>query len=305
MSGLQQRLERGERVITAEFRVVDGADAATIRPYAEPYARHVAAISVADNPGAHAHASSLAVSAWLGRMGTEPIMNLSCRDRNRLALQADLLGAGLLGIENILCVTGDDVLAGDQPETRRVFDLDSVQLLSMAGAMTQGRYLSGRPIAPSPKFFLGAVENPGAPPREYRPERALKKVRAGARFLILQSAFAVDGVAAFLQRARQLGLLDRAFVLPSVCVAASARGLRHLGTRIPGMSVPLELISEVEGLPAAEQRMRCLAIAEALAYRLLELPGVSGLHVIDMAATAAMPDFLYRLRAAADTANGG
>src|SRR5204862_2455525 len=122
------------------------------------------ATNATDNTSAHAHASPLAVAIALKQLGMEPVMQLTCRDRNRLALEADIAGAALHGIENILCLTGDDVTAGDEPEARRVFDLDSVQLLAAARGIANGRYLSGRPIAPAPHLFLGAVENASAPP---------------------------------------------------------------------------------------------------------------------------------------------
>ena len=136
-------------------------------------------------------------------------MQLVCRDRNRLALEADIAGAGLHGIENICCLTGDDVTAGDEPEARRVFDLDSIQLLATASALASGTYLSGRKIDPAPRLFLGAVENPGAPPYDYRVDRALKKVRAGARFLQLQVGFETGASRALHGRGRRLAAWPR------------------------------------------------------------------------------------------------
>src|SRR4051794_17530019 len=133
----------------------------------------------------------------------EPVMQLVCRARNRLALQADIAGAALHGIENICCLTGDDVTAGDEPEARRVFDLDSIQLVGVAEGMRRGEYLSGKKLDPAPKLFIGAVENPGAPPYGYRVDRALKKVRAGARFLQLQVSFEPERLGAFMREAHE------------------------------------------------------------------------------------------------------
>src|SRR5205085_10969919 len=126
-------------------------------------------------------ASSLAVSIALLQSGAEPVMQLACRDRNRLALQADLMGASMHGVTNISCMTGDDVTAGNEPETKRVFDLDSAQLITLARVLETGHYMSGRHFGPGPHFFIGAVENPGTPPYEYRVRRAAKKALAGAR----------------------------------------------------------------------------------------------------------------------------
>ena len=153
-------------------------------------------------------------------------MQLVCRDRNRLALQAEIAGAALHGIENICCLTGDDVTAGDEPEARRVFDLDSIQLLAVAEAMRNGRYLSGRKLDPPPHLFLGAVENPQAPPLDHRVDRALKKVRAGARFLQLQVVFELDAARALHgARRSRTGLRERAAILPSICLVRSPAAL--------------------------------------------------------------------------------
>src|SRR5262249_6769443 len=153
------------------------------------YEDYVDAINATDNTAAHAHASPVAVAIALQQLGMEPVMQLVCRDRNRLALEADIAGAALHGIENICCLTGDDVTAGAEPEARRVLDLSSVQRVALRAPMRNGRYLSGRKTAPAPPLFIGAVENPGAPPYDYRVDRAIKKVRAGAQFLQLQLCF--------------------------------------------------------------------------------------------------------------------
>src|ERR1700694_5381483 len=178
MSTLERKLTAREFVVTAELPVIAGGGKAEILRQREPMRPFVDAFNATDNPSAHAHCSPLAVSIGLIQAGVEPVMQLACRDRNRIALEADLMGAAMYGIENICCLTGDDVTAGDEPEARRVFDLDGPQLIALAQVLEGGRYLSGRAISPSPHLFLGAVENPGAPPFEYRVERALKKVEA-------------------------------------------------------------------------------------------------------------------------------
>src|SRR5204862_5241455 len=184
-------------------------------------AEWVDAMNATDNTSAHAHASPVATSIALLQLGVEPVLQLVCRDRNRLALQADIVGAALHGVENICCLTGDDVTAGDEPEARRVFDLDGPQLVATAAGIASGRYLSGRPIDPAPHLFVGAVENPGAPPYEYRVERGLKKVAAGARFLQLQLCFERERLAAFMAEAVSSGLAERAALLASICLVRS------------------------------------------------------------------------------------
>src|SRR5450432_504213 len=168
MSNLEHKLDAGEFVVTAELPVIDGGGIVEIQRQLEPMRPFVDAFNATDNPSAHAHCSPLAVAIGLMQVGAEPVMQLVCRDRNRLALESDLVGASMYGIENICCMTGDDVTAGDEPESRRVFDLDAVQLLATASALASGTYLSGRKIDPPPRLFLGAVENPGAPPYDYR-----------------------------------------------------------------------------------------------------------------------------------------
>src|SRR4051812_1152980 len=186
MSRLERKLDDGRFVVTAEMPTIDGGGFPEVQRQLAPMKPWLDAVNATDNAAAHAHASPLAVAIALNACGVEPVMQLACRDRNRLNLQAEIVGASMHGIENISCMTGDDVVAGDEPETRRVFDLDSPQLISVARTLAGGRYLSGRVLTPAPRLFIGAVENPGAPPFEYRVPRAAKKADAGARFLQLQ-----------------------------------------------------------------------------------------------------------------------
>ena len=217
---------------------IDGGGMDEVRFQLDPMAPYLDACNATDNTAAHAHASPLAIAIALQQCGMEPIMQLVCRDRNRLALEADIVGASLHGIENVCCLTGDDVTAGDEPEARRVFDLDSPQLLATARAVASGRYLSGRAIAPAPHLFLGAVENPGAPPFAYRAQRALKKAEAGARFLQLQICFEPQLLEGFAAEAARIGVTERAALLPSITILRSARALRFIDAKVPGISVP-------------------------------------------------------------------
>src|SRR5437879_673430 len=215
MSRLEERIRAGEFVVTAELLTVDSGGLETVHERFAPYEDFADAVNATDNTAAHAHASALAVAIALKQLGMEPVMQLVCRDRNRIALEADIVGAALHGIENILCLTGDDVTAGDEPEARRVFDLDSPQLLATARALAGGHYLSGRTLDPAPHLFIGAVENPAAPPYAYRVDRALKKVAAGARFLQLQICFERDHLERFMQEAVSAGLAAQAALITS------------------------------------------------------------------------------------------
>src|SRR5436305_2322755 len=186
MTTLESKLTAGRFGVTAEMPVISAGGHAEILRQLEPMRPFVDAYNATDNPSGHAHSSSLAVSIALLQSGAEPVMQLACRDRNRLALQSDLMGASMHGIENVSCMTGDDVTAGDEPEARRVFDLDGPQLVRLARTLAGGTYLSGRRLQPPPHLFVGAVENPAAPPLPYRAARAAKKFQAGARFFQLQ-----------------------------------------------------------------------------------------------------------------------
>jgi len=293
MSRLEDALAAGRFVVTSELHSVDSGGFDAVHERFAPFADYVDATNATDNTSAHAHASPLAVAIALERLGMEPVMQLTCRDRNRLGLEADLAGAALHGIENVLCLTGDDVTAGDEPEARRVFDLDSVQLLALGTTMTRGTYLSGRKIEPPPKLFLGAVENPGAPPYDYRVDRAHKKVRAGARFLQLQVSFRPEQLDAFLAEAVAKGLSEQCALLPSICLTRSPAALRYMDEHVPGIEVPAAMIERCER--AADPEAECFEVAVELAEHARSLPGVAGLHLISFRREAGIARLCQRL----------
>jgi methylenetetrahydrofolate reductase (NADPH) len=293
MSRLEDALAAGRFVVTSELLTVNSGGLDAVRERFAPYEDYVDATNATDNTSAHAHASPLAVAIALKQLGMEPIMQLTCRDRNRLALEAEIAGAALHGIENVLCLTGDDVTAGDEPEARRVFDLDSIQLLALGASMARGTYLSGRRIEPSPKLFLGAVENPGAPPYDYRVDRALKKARAGARFLQLQVSFRPEQLESFFAEAVAKGLSERCALLPSICLTRSPGALRYIDEHVPGIEVPAELIERCER--AANPEAECFEVAFELARQARSLPGVAGLHLISFRREAGIARLCERL----------
>lgn len=293
MSRLESAIASGRFVLTAELLTVNSGGLDAVHALFEPYEDYVDAVNATDNTSAHAHASPLAVSIALRQLGMEPIMQLVCRDRNRLALEAEIAGAALHGIENICCLTGDDVTAGDEPEARRVFDLDSIQLVATANALRNGTYLSGRKIEPPPHLFVGAVENPQAPPVDYRVERAWKKVRAGAQFLQLQVGFELDPLERFMAEAVASGLAERVAILPSICLVRTAKSLRYIDEKVPGISVPAELIARVEG--SADPEAECFEIGCELADAARRIPGVRGLHLISFRKEAGIARLCTRL----------
>ncbi len=293
MSSLERKLAAREFVVTAELPVVDGGGHAEIQRQLEPMRPFVDAFNATDNPSAHAHCSPLAVAIGLQQVGAEPVMQLTCRDRNRLALEAEMMGAAMYGIENVCCLTGDDVTAGDEPEARRVFDLDGVQLIALARTLAGGRYLSGRRISPSPSFFVGAVENPSAPPLEFRVRRATKKALAGARFLQLQLCYRTELLERFMSTAHDTGLSERIALIPSICILRSVGGMRFVASSVPGIDVPPETVARVESAPDAE--VECFEIAYELASHAMAQPGVAGLHFISFRKDAGIAKLCTRL----------
>ena len=293
MSRLEDALTAGRFVVTSELLTVDSGGFDAVHERFAPFEALVDATNATDNTAAHAHASPLAVAIALEQLGMEPIMQLVCRDRNRLALEAEIAGAALHGIENICCLSGDDVTAGDEPEARRVFDLDSIQLLALAETMRRGTYLSGRKLDPPPKLFLGAVENAGAPPYDYRVDRALKKVRAGARFLQLQVSFEPERLASFMTEAVAKGLDSRCALLPSICLVRSPAALRYMDEHVPGITVPAETIERCER--AADPESECFEVACELAEHARSLPGVAGLHLISFRKEAGIARLCQKL----------
>jgi methylenetetrahydrofolate reductase (NADPH) len=293
MSRLEDALAAGRFAVTSELLSVDAGGLDAVHERFAPFEDYVDATNATDNTSAHAHASPLAVAIALKQLGMEPILQLTCRDRNRLALEAEIAGAALHGIENILCLTGDDVTAGDEPEARRVFDLDSIQLLALGASMARGTYLSGRKIDPAPKLVLGAVENPGAPPYDYRVDRALKKMRAGARFLQLQVSFQPERLEPFFAEAVAKGLPEQCALLPSICLTRSPGALRYIDDHVPGIEVPAALIERCER--AADPEAECFEVAVELAEHARSLPGVAGLHLISFRREAGIARLCERL----------
>jgi methylenetetrahydrofolate reductase (NADPH) len=268
-----------EQVFTAEFPVIDGEGFAKVEKYAKRLKPWFVAVNATDNTAAHAHASNVASAIAMKMHGIEPIMQVVCRDKNRLAIQADIVGASLHGIENICALTGDDVTAGDETEARRVFDLDGPQLVRLATTIGRGEYMSGRKIDPAPHLFVGAVENPSAPPFEYRVQRVAKKVAAGARFLQLQISYHPDRLEKFCKGVVAAGLDRHVALLPTIVLIKGVRPLKFMNDKVPGIDVPQDVIDRVE--KASDQAEEAYKQTLEFSKHALSLPGVRGLHVTD------------------------
>lgn len=292
MSVLREKLENSnDAVFTAEFASITGGGMASVQKNAARLAPWFDAVNATDNPAAHAHTSNTATAIALAMHGLEPIMQIVCRDKNRLAIQSDMLGAALHGITNISLLTGDDVTAGDEPEARRVFDIDSIQAINIACAMTNGKTLSGRSIRPAPDFYLGAVENAAAAPFDYRILRALKKYRAGAKFLQLQICFHPDRLEAFCKGVAKIAPDLKLF--PTVVLVKSAKGLGFMNDKVAGIDVPATILTRVQS--ASNQSNEAYKVTLELAAHALTLPGVRGLHVTDFRHDESINDFMSDL----------
>jgi methylenetetrahydrofolate reductase (NADPH) len=289
MSRLEDALLAGRPAITAEMPTIDGGGVAEVERKLEPLGEWADAVNVTDNPGAHAHASSLAVALALHHRGVEPVMQLTGRDRNRLALQGDIVGAALHGIENFCFMTGDEPSSGDEPDAKGVFDLDGTGLIKLGRTIGGGRYLSGRPIEPPPHLFVGGAETPDPS----RVARALAKADAGAQFLQLQLCFVPDRLEAFTAAAVESGLTDRVALLPSISLLSTARSLRFMDEKVWGVDVPAKTIERVES--AADPTAACLDLAAELAEHALSLPGIAGLHLISFRRDTGVAELCTRL----------
>lgn len=278
---LERVLRSGRFAVTAELAPADTSDPAAILDRALVLAEVADAINVTDASGANVHMSSLAACALLRRSDYEAVLQISCRDRNRIALQGLLLGAAAMGVHNVLCLTGDGVGVGDQPEAKPVFDMDSIQLLQTACIMRdRGHFLSGRELEVPPKLFLGAAANPFAPPFQFRPHRLAKKIEAGADFIQTQYCFDLALFRQFMKRARDMGLHERVFLLAGVGPLRSSAAAEWMRKNIPGVAIPDELIERLRGVPKEQQREEGIRICVEIIEQVHAIKGVAGVHVM-------------------------
>ncbi|MEZ5935700.1 MAG: methylenetetrahydrofolate reductase [Alphaproteobacteria bacterium] len=278
-SRLERVLRAGKFAVTAELNPPDSADPEDVFEAARPLGEVADALNATDASGANCHMSSIGICSLLTRAGYGTVYQISCRDRNRIAIQGDVLGAAAMGVRNVLCLTGDGVGVGDQPGAKPVFDFDSLSLLRTIKTMRdQGVFLSGRKIKSPPRLFLGAAENPCIPPYEWRPERLAKKVEAGAEFIQTNYIYDIPLFEKFMARVRDLGLHERVFILAGVGPLASAKAARWMRSNVPGIHIPDEVIGRMEGAakPGEEGKRLCVELIQQV--RAIE--GVAGVHVM-------------------------
>ena len=272
-------LRAGKFAVTAEIAPPDSADPADVYSRVALFNGYVDAINTTDGSGANCHMSSMGICSLLTRMGYAMILQMSCRDRNRIAMQGDLLGAAAMGVSNVLCLSGDGVQSGDHPEAKPVFDLDSLSALTMARTMRDdARFLSGRPISSPPRLFLGAAANPFAPPFDYRPLRMAKKVAAGAQFIQTQYCFDIERLRCFMAQTRDIGLHEQVFILPGVGPLASAKSAEWIRRNVPGVHIPDNVIKRLSG--AKDQKQEGVDLCIDLIQQIKDIEGVSGIHLM-------------------------
>jgi len=279
----QGRFERvlraGDFAVTSEIAPPDSAESEGVYRRAQLFDGAVDAINATDGSGANCHMSSVAVCALLSHIGYSPILQISCRDKNRIAIQGDILGAAAMGVCNVLALTGDDVSAGDHPEAKPVFDLDSISLLTTISTMRdESRFLSGRKLSSAPKIFAGSSINPFVPPVESRVLQLQKKIEAGAQFIQSQYCFDMDILKSMMKRAVDLGLTEKAFILPGVGTLASAKTAKWLRKNVPGVHIPDTIIERLNG--AENQKSEGQKICVELMQEVKEIEGVSGVHIM-------------------------
>ncbi len=278
---LERVLRAGLFAVTAELNPPDSADPQEVYDAALVLSEVCDAINATDASGAHCHMSSVAICALLTRAGYAPVFQVSCRDRNRIAIQGDVLGAAAMGVCNVLCLTGDDVTAGDQPQAKRVFDFDSIQLLRTIKIMRdEGRFLSGRKLTTPPRLFLGAASNPFIQPYDWRPLRLAKKVAAGADFIQTQYCFDVPRLQTFMQRVRDLGLHEKVFILVGVGPLRSERAAEFMRSNVPGVHIPDAVVERLRKTPKAQKQAEGKRICVEIIQQVQEIEGIAGVHVM-------------------------
>lgn len=281
ISTLHQTFLSGTFAVTGECGPPRGADLDVMTRKGEQLRGWIDAVNVTDNQTAIVRMSSIAASKHLLDMGLEPVMQMVCRDRNRIAIQSDILGAYSLGIRNILCLSGDHQSFGSQPDAMNVFDIDSMNLIRTVRDMRDsGRDMSGFDLKEAPKMFIGAAANPFADPFEYRVLRLAKKIDAGVDFIQTQCIYNMDRFRKWIHLCREEGLTEKVFIMGGVTPIKTVGMARYMKNKVAGMDIPDAVIDRVAGVPKDKQAEEGLAICMETIQELKEMDGVHGVHIM-------------------------
>lgn len=283
---LCESIKQGKFIVTSEIGPPKGVDVKESLEDAELIKDKVVAINVTDLQSSVMRIGSLAVCRLLKEKGIEPILQVTCRDRNRLALQSDLLSASVLGIENVLLLTGDHPTLGDHPDAMAVFDLDSVQLIQVAKTLESGKDMKGNDLSGSPKFCIGAVVNPGADPLEPEIIKMEKKIKAGAQFFQTQAVYDIDQFKKFLESTKHL----KTTILAGIVLLKSAGMAKYMNENVAGVHVPDHLIEEIKSVPKEDRKKKSVEIAARLIKELKPL--CQGIHLMPLGWDKLVPQIL-------------
>ena len=298
-SNLEILLRSGKFAVTAELGPPRGADRSVIEKKAAILKGYGDAFNITDCQTAVVRMSSIAAGRIVLDAGLEPIIQMTCRDRNRIAIQSDLLGAAALGAKNLLCLTGDHQKFGDHPMAKGVFDIDSIQLIQMVKILRdEKKFQSGQELkASEPRFFIGAAENPFADPFKFRAIRLAKKITAGADFIQTQIIYNIPKFKEWMKMVTDMGLHEKAFILAGVAPLKSAGMAKHMKYNVPGMDVPDEVINRMTTASAAKKGKEegikiCLEVIE----QVREIKGIAGMHIMAVEWEEAVPEIVRQAR---------
>ena len=294
-SKLEKIFKSGQMAVTSECGPPRSSDPAHIIEKGHIIKNHVDAINITDNQTSVTRLCSLAACIHLKLQGLEPVLQMVVRDRNRIALQADILGAASFGINNMLCLSGDHQRFGDHPQAQNVFDLDSMQLIQTVRHMRdEGKFLSGDEIKLPPNLFVGAAANPFADPFKIRVPRLAKKIAAGAEFIQTQCVYNLDKFELWMKGVVERGLHEKVFIMPGITPMRSVGMAKYMARAVPGMDVPEELIKRLSGVPKDKQAEEGITIAVEAIQRLKECKGVSGFHIMAIEWEDKVPEIVER-----------
>jgi methylenetetrahydrofolate reductase (NADPH) len=294
-SKLEKILASGQLAVTSEVGPPRGSDPEVITRKAEMIKNHVDAVNVTDNQTSMTRLCSLAACIRMKLMGLEPVLQMVTRDRNRIALQSDILGAASFDIFNILCLSGDHQSFGDCPTGQNVHDIDSMQLIQTVRLMRdEGKFLGGDLITRPPQMFVGAAENPFADPYEIRVPRLAKKIAAGVEFIQTQCIYNLDKFEDWVSKARDRGLTEQVYILAGLTPMKSVGMARYMKKRVPGMDVPDEIVKRLADTPKDKQAEEGLKICVESIQRLKEVKGVAGFHIMAIEWEEKVPEIVER-----------
>ena len=296
-SNLEKVLKAGHFAFTGEVGPPRGANIEALKEKARHLKGMVDMANITDNQTAMVRMSSWGAALFVKEMGIEPNYQMVCRDRNRLAMQADILGAYAHGLKNILCLSGDHQQFGDHPQAKGVFDIDSIQLLGMVKKMRdEGKFLGGADIDDPPKMFIGAAANPFADPFEWRVFRLAKKVRAGADFIQTQCVFNMERMREWIKQANDMGLTEKVYILPGVTPMKSIGMAKYMKNKVPGMDVPDEIIKRLQGVEKKKVADEGIQIACEQIEEFKEMKGVAGVHLMAIEWEHKVPEIAERAK---------